>query len=216
MRFITHRTRRPARRLTLVCGLLILVLAISACTFEVQPIEQYTSQDGYLSVSHPVTWDVLEDGAEDDATTVFVGTNEEVMDMQAIAPGEAGVGIILGPEFLFAREFGSASTINAEELADVMRVSFLEGVEEAEASQVSQVGPIDMALDAEVYGFSVAMPEVNMTLYTFAPAEETLVLVLQLTSPEDADSFRLAEAEAVVNSIRLVGDPEELAERAFR
>ena len=66
-----------SRRLSLLTALLLLAALTSACTFEVQPIEEYTSPDGYLSFTFPAAWDVLEEESGNGMTSALVGTHPD-------------------------------------------------------------------------------------------------------------------------------------------
>ena len=210
MDITAQRTRRTHRQFPVLLGLLLLIaLATGACTFEVQPIEEYASRDGYLSLTYPAAWDLLDEDASDGTTTVFLGTGANLIDMDVIPPGEAGVGIMLMPNFI--PEPGlDVLTLEPEELAGLIRGAALE----EQGSEVSELEPALLANGVDAYTFSAYSPEGDITVYSFAPAEEMLAVAFVMTAPGEEDAVLMAEAEKILGSVQFHGDPAEFADRA--
>ena len=118
--------------------LLILAVAMGACTFHVQPIEKYSSADGYLSLTHPAAWDVIEEDASDGTTTVLLGSNPDLVNVDVVPPGEAGIGIMLMPNFI-PQPGLDTMTVGPEDMAALIRDSALQGQTGAEVGDLDEV-----------------------------------------------------------------------------
>lgn len=197
-----------SRRLSLLVALLLLAALTSACTFEVQPIEEYTSPDGYLSITFPAAWDVLEEESGNGMTSALVGTHPDLVSMDVMPPTEAGVALMLMPDFVPGPE-GDTVQVSAQEMADFMRQSAM-----VEQTGVSEIAPVQLESGAEAYAFTVPSPEADMTIHVFAPAEGTLAVVAVIMASGADDSTLAAEAAGIVNSVTLSGDPVEFGDRA--
>ena len=209
MNTTAHYPQHAFRRTSLFVGLLMLiVLATSACTFEVQPVEEYTSPDGYLSLTFPVSWDVLDEDASDGMTTAMVGTNEDLIEMDVIPAGEAGMGIMLMPNFMLGPN-GEEMTITAEELAVLMHDGAL-----AEQGAIGEIEAVTFSNGSQAYSFAAPSPEADMTVYVFAPADEMLTVVAVIAAPGEDNAVLLAEASEILNSVQFDGDPVEFGDRA--
>lgn len=209
MKITAQRTRHARPRPYLILGLVLLItLAASACTFEVQPIEEYTSADGFLSLTFPASWDVLDEAADGGMTSALVGTEEDLVMMDVFPPGEAALGIMLMPNFLPAPD-GEELTLAPEELAALMQQSAM-----TEQPNVGEVGPVTLPGGRQAYSFESPSPEADMTVYVFAPAEETLAAVALITASGEEDAALLADAQEILGSIEFEGDPAEFVERA--
>lgn len=189
-----------------IAVLLLIILTAGACTFEVQPIEEYTSADGYLHLRFPASWDVLDEDAMDGASTVLLGTNPDLIDMDVVPPGEAGVAVMLTPDFVPGLG-GVDMPLTAQELADIMRTNAL-----TEQPDVGEVEAVTLSDGTDAYRFAAPSPEADMTLYTFAPSEQTLAMLAFIGAPGEANAERMAEAEEILNSVQFRGDPEEYVE----
>ena len=205
----TQQARHSRLRFPLLLGLLLLIaLAASACSFEVQPIEEYTSEDGYLSLTHPAAWDVLDEDASDGTTTALLGTHADLISMDTIPPGEAGVGIMVMPNF-FLEPGGDAQTLSAEELASLIRESGRQ-----EQSDVGEIEAITLENGTQVFRFKAPSAQADMTVHTFSPAEGILAAVAFISAAGDDNAALMSESEAILNSIQFNGDPAEFTERA--
>ena len=203
-----YAATRQVRPSALLVALVALALTLTACTFEVQPVEEHSTADGYLTFSFPAAWDVLEEESGDGMTAVLVGTHTDLVELDVMPAGEGGVAIMLMPDFIPGPD-GESVQLSPEELASFMHASAM-----AEQAGVSEVQAITLANGAEAYTFKSPSPEADMTVHIFAPGEQALAVVAFITASGEEDAALLADANSVLNSIDFSGDPLEFTERA--
>lgn len=200
--------KRAGRAALLLPVLLIVGLALAACTFEVQPVEQYTSQDGYLSLAFPAEWEVLEDETADGTTLLLVGSDPEMMDMDSVPADAAAVFLMVMPNFI--PEAGlEVLTLDAEELAAMSRSGIIEEPE----TEVGEIEAVVLPSDLSAYRFPVSDPEMTGAVYTFSPALDVLAMAV-VAGATDGDGSSLVAAEQVLSSLEINGDPAEFVARA--
>jgi hypothetical protein len=207
-RRISH-FRAPSYQLLLFVVLVLLATLTAACTFEVQPIEEYRSQDGYLSLTFPAAWDILAEDSEDGTTAALVGSLPGLIDLDVIPPGEAGVAVMLLPDVL-PNPGGEPMSVTPELMAELMRQSFLSTQETA-----SEIEPVTLENGELAYAYTAYSPEGDMLVHTFSPAESVIAVVAYLTAPNEQDATLLADANVILNSVRFRGDPAEFVDAAL-
>ena len=192
--------------------LLLIAVGAAACTFEVQPIEKYTSADGYLSFNYPVAWDVLNEDISDGMTSARVGTHtdfvETVIAMEPFPAGEVWLQVGLRPNF-FPEPSGEVVTLTAEEVAESIRQD--SGGDRAGAGELES---ITLAPGKEAYTYAVSTELYDMSVYVFEPAEQVLAMVGLVTASGEDDAAMLAEVDEVLNSVQFKGDPDDFGNRA--
>ena len=208
MRSKTHLIQRCQFGPPCVLALMLVTLILSACTLEVQPIESFTSADGFLSFTFPAHWDLVkaEYGAGSDAA--LVATSDDLIDHDVIPAGDAGVAVLLMPDFMPGPD-GEPIRVTAQELAGLMRKSAI-----TQQPGVSDLETVTLDNGAETYTFNAPSPEGNMKMHLFSPAQGTIAIVAFMTASEDVDADILSDAKAILESVRFSGDPVEFTERA--
>jgi hypothetical protein len=204
----SRRTTPRGKTAALLFLLLVLATVLTACTFEVQPVEDFTTADGYFSVTFPASWEVLEEESSDGMTAVFIGTNEDLIDLDVVPAGDAGVALMLMPNFV-PGPTGEAVPVTAEEMADFMHASA-----SSEQAGVTEVQPETLADGKEAFTFTAPSPEADMTIHVFAPAEGVLAVAAVITASGETSSSVQAEALNILNNLRVTGDAIEFGNRA--
>jgi len=194
------------RRLSLLVALLVLAALTSACTFEVQPIEKYTSPDGYLSFTFPAAWDVLEEESGQGATAAFLGTRDDFIDLEVVPPGEAGVVLMLIPNTVPGPD-GEPVPLTAQELA-----AFSQQTAAAQQPEVTDVQSVLLDSGLEAFTYTARSPQADMTMHVFSPDGESLAVVAFIFASGEQDPARLAEAAAILNSVDVSEEPKDFGE----
>ncbi len=198
----SKRTYFLLSALSLLTAILVLV---GGCTTVVQPIEQYTSSDGYLSVSFPADWDVVNEVIRDGQTVVILASNNGIIDESSESP-QSGLIIVLTPNFDIGAD-GEVETLTVDQMADMARFSLL-------YEPNTEVGEFEtMTLDngLEVKSFSVSDGTSDAAFYLFQLDEGVLGTALSVGGPGyDPNPM----AKQVLSTLELSGDAESFLARA--
>ena len=207
MRPKAHQTRRHRFGARLALGL-VLIIVFGGCSFVVQPIEEFTSADGFLSFTFPANWDLVKEESGAGSVAAMISTRGDLVDLEVIPPGVAGVAVLLMPDFLPGPD-GETIPVTAQELAGVMRNSAM-----TEQPGVGDLETITLKNGTEVYAFNAPSPEADMKMHILSPAQGAIVVVALISAPGETDGGILSVAESILESVRFSGDPVEFTERA--
>ncbi len=163
--------RLNRRLLVFIALVLLTVPALGACTFEVQPIEEYATPDGILTITFPAEWSPFSDPGmlTLELPSLAVSSEPDLTELDALSSDAAALVIYAMPESL-APPVASVAD-EAKSALDVKRYT-IEQREEAIADSNFEVGDIrtfTMADDRTVYAFTVADEDRRGAFYALSP-----------------------------------------------
>ena len=105
--------------------LLFIAVALAGCSLEVQPIEQFTSVDGNISMAYPAEMDVLMDAVDHGIASIMLGTHPDLVELNTMPAGESGLAVMVMPDRIPIGG-GESQQITAQEFSEMVRDSAVE------------------------------------------------------------------------------------------
>jgi hypothetical protein len=216
---------RPLSLLVLV--ILVAGVPLAAFAQEEPKMEEFTSEDGLLTVLYPAEWFIQENTADSGFPGVTIGNSEETLasivspEGEELLPGYAGIVVMLMPVDVFSFvgvEVTDETT--PDELAAIIVENFFEGGSSAESEATAEtteaatprfgeVETVDLTEDLQAGYVPVTEIETEGALIVYQ-ADGIVVLTLAAAHTGEYTEEIDALALAVASSVKYTGTADEL------
>ena len=175
-------TRRTISTIILGVILAVTLMGIIPSNAEAQDMTQFTSESGFLNLSHPANWSLTVD--EDDV--VFVANSETALEnVMAGQPqtGDLGISVVLMPT-AFIDVFGGSGESSDQALEFILG-SPIHAISDPDNTQISDITAVTLASGHDASAFSLSTSELDGRVFAIIPTEGVILYVTVVGSADE-------------------------------